>query len=217
MEDKGTILDSSVKLSLKDIVDLNSDSKDEEDVQEIREEDDEIIDLDGLNEDQEDLIKNEEHVITPKIGLSEEGTTQGLGDLKSIPVISVENEPLDNYEASKSSVMNFNSIDLNVVPKEEAIKYLMKKKLKTKHSDREKSRKCTKYENVLSHFEQSKFKKTNYQRPADLKDKDPEITNDFETACTKFLANLLKGPNQNYNQLLKLMIYNLKIEEIQKV
>lgn len=226
MEEKMTVLDSKDVVSLKDIPEMNSDSVEEGELKEdIREEDDEIIDLDDFDEAENELqaiVKEEEKLDLPNIasrcGFSEEVTTQGNVDIKSIPVISVDDEAAVKSKESQSSVMNFESIDLNNVNKDEAIEYLLNKKLKTKKDyERDKSKKKNKYGNVVSHFEQDKFKQNNYLRSQDLSNKDPEVTNDFQTACTKFLANLMKGSNQTYSKVMKLMIYNSKIEQIEKV
>ena len=136
---------------------------------------------------------------------------------RTSPIILTNNEINIVMEKSDSDEMNLNDLDLKIVPKETAIELLLNKNLETKKKTIKILKKNSKYDNIKSHFETSKLNQISYQMPSDLTEKDPEITYDFNTACTKYLANLLKGPNHNYNKLLKLMIYNSKIEEIQKV
>lgn len=224
MDDKRTILDSKDQPSLKDFEeDINFESKEGEDqiVDSgiIQEED--IIDLDEIS-NIEGLIKHSEENNQNHISLEDE-KNKGINlylDVKSNLVVSDNTEAKDGIEkVDKTELDKFKLkyTDLNSISREEAIDLLMGSKLEVKRKPKKSSKKNNKYDNVKSHFESDKLNQNSYHRPNDLSDKDPETTYDFNTACTKFLANLLKGSKQNYSKLIKLMIYNSKIEEIKKV
>ena len=213
MEVKKTIL-SSNKLEneiLKNEQELsktisadNEEDQDEED----DEEDDDVIDLDDLNDDtNEDKLINETKNNQSNINHNDETR------IGNNIIISAYNNSAINEEEE----LNLLNLDLNLIPKEAAIEYLLhNKEMNYKKSKKKLLFKDKKYENVKSHFE-TKKKSINYNVPLEINLKDPETTCDFNTACTKYLAKLLLGPKKSYNKLLKLMMYNTKIDEIKKV
>jgi hypothetical protein len=223
MDDKRTIIDTKDQLSLKDIEEVNFVSKEEDDqiVESGMNQEEDIIDLDEIS-NIEGLIKNSEEN-NPDQMTEETGENKGIDqllDIKTNLVISSNSEARDSSDKiDKIELDRFKLkyTDLNSMTKQEAIELLMGKKLDQKEKNKKSSKKNNKYSNVKSHFENDKTNHNSYQRPHDLSDKDPETTYDFNTACTKFLANLLKGSKKNYSKLIKLMIYNSKIEEIRKV
>jgi hypothetical protein len=223
MDDKRTIIDTKDQLTLNDIERLNLESKEENDQiveSELNHEED-IIDLDELS-NVEGLIKNSEEN-NPDEDSEDTGEMKGIEqfvDVKSNLVISVNSDARNNSEKIDEigrDRIKLKYKDLNSISREEAIELLMGKKLDKKKKSKKSSKKNNKYSNIKSHFDNDKNNHNSYQRPNDISDKDPETTYDFRTACTKFLANLFKGSKQNYSKLIKLMIYNSKIEEIKKV
>ena len=223
MDDKRTVIDTKDQLSLKDIEEVNFVSKEADDqvVESVMNQEEDIIDLDEIS-NIEGLIKNSEEN-NPNDVTEETGENKGndqLVDIKSNLIISSNgeagnsSEKIDKIELDK---FKLKYTDLNSISRQEAIELLLGKKLDQKKKKKKSSKKNNKYSNIKSHFENDKTNHNSYQRPNDLSEKDPETTYDFSTACTKFLANLLKGSKQNYSKLIKLMMYNSKIEEIRKV